>query len=485
MDPTTLGDLARAAGAEIVRGEADVMVGPDVVIDSRAATAGALFVAFPGERVDGHDYVDAAARGGAVAALVTHAVEADVAQLRCSDVHEGLSGIARTVVDRARAAGLTTVALTGSSGKTSTKDLIAQVLEAAGPTVAPVGSFNNEIGVPLTACGVDASTRYLVSEMGARGRGHLTWLCGIVPPDIAAVLNVGTAHLGEFGSVEGIAAAKGEIVEGLSSDGWAVLNAADAQVAAMAERTRGRIAWFSAAGRPDAPGDLRVWASGVVVNDLARASFTLHVSGPAGTAAEPVALRVTGRHAVANALAAAAVGVAAGLEPGRVAAALNLAVTRSHWRMELSERGDGVAVLNDAYNANPDSMRAGLDALRDLGVARRRARPGAHLIAVLGEMRELGPTAESAHAEVGARAAAVGVDRLICLGPYAEALARGAREAESPVGSVEIVADKSVVASRLAPDLHAGDVILIKASRGAELDTVAEDLIHGGGGECL
>jgi UDP-N-acetylmuramoyl-tripeptide--D-alanyl-D-alanine ligase len=379
---------------------------------------------------------------------------------------------------------LTTVALTGSSGKTSTKDLIAQVLEAAGPTVAPVGSFNNEIGVPHTACRVDARTRYLVSEMGARGRGHLTWLCGIVPPDIAAVLNVGSAHLGEFGSVEGIAAAKGEIVEGLSPDGWAVLNAADPRVAAMAERTRGRVAWFSADGRPEAHGDLLVWASGVTVDDLARASFTLHVSTSGETFAEPVALRVTGRHAVANALAAAAVGMAAGLEPGLVVGALGSAVTRSHWRMELLERGDGVAVLNDAYNANPDSMRAGLNALRDLGVARRRARPGARLIAVLGEMRELGPTAESAHVEVGAHAAAVGVDRLVCLGPFAEALARGARETSPPVPTVEIVVDKTEVAALLTSELRPGDVILVKASRGAELDTVAADLIQGGGGEC-
>ncbi|WP_028708191.1 UDP-N-acetylmuramoyl-tripeptide--D-alanyl-D-alanine ligase [Propionicicella superfundia] len=484
MDPTTLNELARAVAGEVMRGDPATAVGPDVVIDSRLATPGAVFIAFPGERVDGHEFVDAARAGGAAVAIVTRPVDAGIPQIRCGDAQEALSALARDVVGRARQGGLRTVALTGSSGKTSTKDLIAQVLEAAGPTVAPVGSFNNEIGVPLTACRVTARTRYLVSEMGARGHGHIAWLCGIVPPGIAAVLNVGTAHLGEFGSIDDIAAAKGEIVEAVPAGGWAVLNAADPRVAAMASRTRARIAWFSADGRPGLPGDVQVWASGIEVDALARPRFTLHVADGGAERAAPVALRVLGRHAVANALAAAAVGIAAGLDPADIAGTLSSAGPRSRWRLELTERADGVAVLNDTYNANPDSMRAGLEALRDLGVARRRAHPGARLVAVLGEMRELGPGAAAAHAAVGRMAAEAGVDRLVCLGPFATDLAAGARSADPPVATVDQAEDKSTVAALLAPYLRTGDAVLVKASRGAELDTVAADLLKGGGGEC-
>ncbi|MDN5572194.1 MAG: Mur ligase domain-containing protein, partial [Propionibacteriaceae bacterium] len=209
MEPITLGALALAVGGELAGPGADPArhVGPGVVIDSRQADAGALFVALPGERVDGHDYVAVAAAAGAGAALVTRAVDADLPQVVVGDTATALADLATDIVARARAAGLVVVGVTGSSGKTSTKDLIAAVLEAAGPTVAPPGSFNNEIGAPLTACRVDTDARYLVAEMGARGIGHVAWLCRVTPPTIGAVLNVGHAHLGEFGSVDAIALA--------------------------------------------------------------------------------------------------------------------------------------------------------------------------------------------------------------------------------------------------------------------------------------
>ena len=471
MKPIAAEVLAQWAGGELVAGEASVFVGPDVVTDSRQPTPGAVFVAIPGERVDGHDYVAAAGAAGAGAALVSRRVDADVPQVLVDDTVEGLSSLARHVVADAKAHGLVVVGVTGSSGKTSTKDLIAQVLVTAGPTVAPVGSFNNEIGAPLTACKVDAATRFLVSEMGARGLGHVAWLCGITPPTIGAVINVGHAHLGEFGTQEVIAQAKGELVEALDADGWAVLNADDPRVAAMASRTPARIASFSVAGEPGA-GDLRVWATDVAADDLQRYSFTLSAAG-AVVGRAPVSLRVLGEHNVSNALAAASVALCAGLSLDAVATALSAAINRSKWRMQLDQRADGLAILNDSYNANPDSMAAAL-----ASVVRLR-RPGGRVVAVVGDMLELGTGAVEAHREVGRLAADAGVDELVAVGGHGPDLVAGFAASGRPA---RYWADKFEAAAELAPRLGALDVVLVKASRGIGLETVAERLLTEGAG---
>jgi UDP-N-acetylmuramoyl-tripeptide--D-alanyl-D-alanine ligase len=385
--------------------------------------------------------------------------------LVAQDAAAALAELATGLLERAAAAGLTSIGVTGSSGKTSTKDLMAQVLASAGPTVAPAGSANNEIGVPLTACRVDASTRFLVSELGARGNGHIAWLCGIVRPTVGAVLNVGHAHVGEFGSVDAIAQAKGELVEALPSSGWAVLNADDQRVAAMAARTRARIATFSASG-PPAAGELRVWADAVSADELQRPTFRLHASGASAGTAE-VGLRVSGAHQVANALAAAAVGLSQGMTVDAVAEALGHATPRSRWRMELARRADGLLVVNDAYNANPDSMAA---ALRAVAAMRRE---GGRLVAVLGDMLELGPQAAAAHRMVGRLAADLGFDQLVVLGDFADDIAAGASEA---VASVTRVADREEAVRVVATSATEADVVLVKASRGLALETVAEQL---------
>ena len=466
MDRITVAQVARDTGGTAV-GDPHVVVGPDAVIDSRAVTPGALFVALAGERVDGHAYVARAAAAGAAAALVSRVVDADVPQVLVPDGVAGLSSLARAVVARAIADhGLVVIGVTGSSGKTSTKDLIAQVLAVAGSTVAPVGSFNNEIGAPLTALRVDASTRFLVAEMGARGLGHVAWLAGITPPTIGAVLNVGLAHVGEFGSVDAIAAAKGELVEAVQPGGWAVLNADDPRVAAMASRTPGRLAFFSAVGDPGR-GELRVWASDVVADELERYAFTLHAAGAvAGTAS--VTLRVLGEHQVSNALAAAAVALAAGLAPDAVAAALSSATARSRWRMELHERADGLAVLNDAYNANPDSMGA---ALRSLAGMRR---PGGRLGAVRGAMLELGEGSAAEHRLVGRLAADLGVDELLAVGDLADEVAAGFGESGRPTRTF---AHSDDAARHLRAVVRPRDVVLVKASRGLALESVADALL--------
>lgn len=465
MRERSAGELATLVGGRLV-GDPSARVGPDVVIDSRAATPGSLFVALPGEHADGHEFASRAADAGAAALLVSGEQPLAVPQLVVTDVGAGLAALGRAVAAEATAAGMTTIGITGSSGKTSTKDLVAQVLAKAGATVAPVESFNNEIGVPLTATRVTPATRFLVSELGARGGGHIAWLCGIVPPQVGVVVNVGHAHLGEFGSVEAIAQAKGELVEALPATGWAVLNADDPLVTGMASRTSAHLAAFSTVAEP-AWGELRVWASDVAADALQRPSFVLH----AGAAGASVQLRVSGAHQAGNALAAAAVALTQGLTLDQVAAALGTAEARSHWRMELTERADGVLVVNDAYNANPDSMAA---ALRTLASLRR---PGGRLLAVLGDMLELGPDAPVQHRATGELARSLGVDALIVVGRHAGDLAAG-------FGPATMLApDKGTAADAAAAWLQPADVVLVKASRGLALETVAENLsaTHEGG----
>ena len=465
MDELTAAQVAELAGARLI-GDPATRIGPRVVTDSRKAEAGALFVALPGERVDGHDFATTAVEHGAAAVLVTRELALGVPQLLVPDALAGLTSLAAGLVARAAAGGLKVVGITGSSGKTSTKDLVAAVLGAAGPTVAPIGSFNNEVGVPLTATGVDATTRYLVSEMGARALGDVAALCRITPPDVGVVINVGHAHLGEFGSVATIARAKGELVEALGADGWAVLNAEDAHVVAMAARTTARIATFGVTGRPQ-QGDLRVWAEQIVPDPLQRHSFLLCTD----TGRAPVGLRVAGHHQIGNALAAAAVGLGLGLEPEGIAASLSAAGPASRWRMELTERADGLLVVNDAYNANPDSMAA---ALRSLAALRR---PGGRLIAVLGDMLELGPQALDEHRVVGDLAGSLGVDLVLTVGEFAPAMA----EAAVARGSAAMVlADRTVAAEQLHAFVSPADVVLVKASRGLALESVAEHLLAEG-----
>lgn len=467
MDELTASQLADLVGGQLIA-DPGVLVGPDVVIDSRLTTARALFVALPGERTDGHAFVPAAVAAGAAAVLVARPVDTRAAQIVVDDTTQALARLATAVVDSAREHGLRCVGITGSSGKTSTKDLLAAVLRVGGSTVAPQGSFNNEIGVPLTACGVDADTRFLIAEMGARGQGHVAALCRIVPPDVGVVLNVGHAHLGEFGSVAAIARAKGELVEALGPDGWAVLNADDSSVLGMASRTTARLATWSLRGEPS-HGDLRVWADDTTADEWQRHSFTLRAAGTRETAVA-VSLQVSGRHQIGNALAAATVGLIEGLDPEPVAQALSGAVAVSRWRMEILQRTDGAVIVNDAYNANPDSMRAALEALAGM------RRPSGRLVAVLGDMLELGIEAAAQHEAIGELAAQLGIDEVVAVGEFAAAIVAGARRGGAEAVAVPNADDAAAAAAGL---LTPPDVVLVKASRGLALESVAERLATG------
>ncbi|WP_269854366.1 UDP-N-acetylmuramoyl-tripeptide--D-alanyl-D-alanine ligase [Streptomyces sp. RPT161] len=467
----TLAEVAQAVGGSMhdIPDPRVTVTGP-VVIDSREVRPGALFAAFRGERVDGHDFAESALAAGAVAVLAARPVAGP--SIVVDDVQAALGALARAVIERL---GASVVALTGSAGKTSTKDLIAQLLEKIGPTVWPPGSFNNEIGLPLTALRADQDTRHLVLEMGARGIGHINYLTGLTPPRIGVVLNVGTAHIGEFGGREQIAQAKGELVEALptaADGGVAVLNADDPLVRAMASRTKARTVLFGESEDAD------VRAEDVRLDGSGRPVFTLRT--PTGCA--QVTLRLYGEHHVSNALAAAAVAGELGMPVSRIASALSEAGTLSRWRMEVVERPDGVTVVNDAYNANPDSMRAALRALVAMGEAARAK--GGRTWAVLGEMAELGGESLAEHDAVGRLAVRLNVSKLVAVGGQAAAwLDMGAKN-EGSWGEESVhVSDAETAIDLLRSEVRPGDVVLVKASRSVGLERVALALLEGAEGE--
>ncbi|MEV1178902.1 UDP-N-acetylmuramoyl-tripeptide--D-alanyl-D-alanine ligase, partial [Nonomuraea sp. NPDC049784] len=406
--------LPLARIAEITSGALSGMADPravvrgPVVIDSRAVEPGSLFVAFRGARVDGHDYVAQAIRAGAVAVLATRPVDAPAVIV--PDAAAALAELA--AAQAATLPKVTVIGVTGSAGKTTTKDLLAKLTARVGPTIAPVGSFNNELGHPLTVLRADLDTRFMVLELAARNIGHIKELTRIAPPQIGVVLNVGTAHLGVFGGKEAIAKAKGELVESLPRTGVAVLNADDPMVRAMASRTEARVTYF---GRAESAS---IRAENVLIDARGRASFTLRT--PSGSA--PVSLKLYGEHAVENALAAAAAAYELGLPVATIAEELSEATPRSRWRMEVTDRADGVTVVNDAYNANPDSMRAAFEAFAVLGRGRRR-------FAVIAALRELGEEGPALNAELGRLAGGSGLAGLIVAGPDAGPVLEGARAA--------------------------------------------------------
>ncbi|GAT09130.1 UDP-N-acetylmuramoyl-tripeptide--D-alanyl-D-alanine ligase [Mycolicibacterium novocastrense] len=491
-------DLTLARVAEIVGGrladisEADAAttrITGTVEFDSRAVSAGGLFLALPGARSDGHDFAAAAVQAGAAAVLAARPVGVPAIVVdptpetsdRAAGVLEhdvdgsgaavlaALAKLAAAVATELVAAGLTIIGITGSSGKTSTKDLVAAVLAPLGEVIAPPGSFNNELGHPWTVLRATRATDFLVLEMSARHRGNIAALAAIAPPSIAVVLNVGTAHLGEFGSREAIAETKSELPQAVPASGAVVLNVDDAAVAAMAAKTAARIV---AVSREPGGRDVDVWADEITLDELARPRFTLH----AGAGSVDVALAVHGDHQVSNALCAAAVALECGASLEQVAAALATAGPVSKHRMQVATRSDGVTVINDAYNANPDSMGAGLKALAWMareGGGRRRS------WAVLGEMAELGDDAISEHDRIGRLAVRLDVSRLIVVGTgrTMSAMHHGAVMEGSWGAEATMVADADAALELLRAELQPSDVVLVKASNAAGLGALAEALL--------
>jgi len=458
MIPMTLAEIAACTGGAVVSGDPATVVEGPATVDSRAVAARGLFVAVAGQQADGHDFAADAVAAGAAACLVSRPVEVPAVQV--ADTVLALGRLAAE--SRNRLTGCTVVAVTGSSGKTTTKDLLHQLLSRRGETVAATGSYNNEIGVPLTVLRCSATIRHLVLEMGARRSGHIRYLSELARPDVGLVLNVGVAHLGEFGSREAIARAKGELVESLPASGTAVLNRDDATVLAMAERTSASVVTF---GR-DPRADVRL--TDVALDRSGRPRMTLAHDGERTTAT----LQLLGEHAALNAAAAAAVALSAGMPLPEVGQALSEASAASPWRMEPHQRADGVLVLNDAYNANPDSVAAALRTLVSVAEAR-----GGRAVAVLGEMLELGECSRAEHEAVGCLVARLGCAALVVVGEPAGAVLIGARGDGAWDGESVLVADPAAAVEWLRRWLRPGDVVLVKASRAVGLERVAAALV--------
>ncbi len=457
MIPMTLAEVAACTDGVVVGADSNTVVTGFASVDSRSVAPHGLFVAVAGQHIDGHEFAPAAVAGGAAGCLVSRPVDAPAVHV--ADTVVALGRLAAEL--RTRLTDCMVVAITGSQGKTSTKDLVHQLLARRGEAVASAGSFNNEIGLPLTVLRATATTRYLVLEMGARAPGDITYLCDLARPDIGLVLNVGVAHVGEFGTRAEIARAKGELVESLPVTGTAVLNLDDPLVAAMGGRTSAEVVTYGEDPRAD------VRLDQVCLDAGGYPGMTLSH----GDDRAAVTLRLLGEHSARNGVAAAAVALTAGMALSDVTRGLSEATATSRWRMEPHERPDGVLVLNDAYNANPDSMLAALRTLVSVGRGRRRT------VAVLGEMLELGAASRAEHMEVGRLVRRSGVDRLVVVGDGARAVHEGALAAGAADGEESVVvADVPAALDLLTAELRPGDVVLVKGSRGVGLEVVAEAL---------
>lgn len=465
MISLSLAELASAVSGELrlARGDTvDTRVSGVVDTDSRLLGPGDVFVAKPGEHTDGHLFVPDVARAGAALAIVERPVDADITQIVVPSVVQALADLAREVVGRVRATGdLRVVGITGSNGKTTTKNLLACILEGEGPTVAPRASFNNEVGAPLTMLRVSDETRYLVSEFGADGSGQIARLAGLVTPDVGVVLMVGLAHAGGFGGVEATLKAKTELVEAVRPGGVAVLNADDARVATMAAvaEARGvRVRWF---GR-GAAAEMR--ADDVAV-DADGTSCVIVV----GDERMPLRLRVLGEHHVMNALAALTAALELGVPLADAVARLETVELAERWRMQ-PLGSDRVRIINDAYNASPDSMAAALRTIAQI------TEPGQRKVAVLGAMSELGEFAGEEHDRVGLQAVRLRFERIVVVGAEARRLYLAAIGEGSWDGEAVFFADADAAYDYLVDELRDGDRVLVKSSNSAGLRHLGDRL---------
>lgn len=457
----SLAELGQATNARIEYIDAATEFVSGIQTDSRKVVEGDLFVAIKGENFDGHDFIEEAFENGAVAAMVSKPIEE--LSLLVEDTLVGLGKLAKYHRHNLKAK---VIGITGSSGKTSTKDLLAATLTQFGTTIAPAGSFNNEIGLPNTILSADDSTEFLVLEMGMRGLGHIDYLCEISAPDVSAVLNVGSAHLELLGSREAIAKAKGEIFSRLKNSGTAVSLNDDPVVANLSIPDSAKRISFG----QNETSDLRI--TNLNLDSNAHPSFKAIY----GDQTADLTLNSVGEHQAMNAAAVIAICIGLGLDFQKVCKALCDAKPESKWRMEVVELPNGVTLINDAYNANPESMRAGLKALKAMAGERRT-------FAILGQMRELGEDADSAHDEIGRLCVRLDISRLIAVGKGAKLIQMGASLEGSWDNESAYVDTKEEAVEILKSELKSGDVVYLKASRAIGLESVAEVLTNWASGK--
>lgn len=454
----TVGGELRLAGSD----SAETVVDGIVDTDSRVMTPGSIFVAKPGAETDGHRFVGAAVAAGAALAIVEHPVDEDVTQIVVADVITALADLAREVVARVRADGdLRIVGITGSNGKTTTKNFLARILADEGETVAPINSYNNEVGAPVTMLRVTRNTRFLVSEFGAAAPGSIARLAGLVEPDIAVVLMVGMAHAGGFGGIEETAKAKSELVSAAKADGTAVLGVDDARVAAMRELAESRGMTVVGFGQGTAA-DVR--AQGIEVT-AAGTRCVIEADGEQ----IPLHLRVLGAHHITNALAAIAAARVLGVTTADAVARLETVEIAERWRMQ-PMGSDRVRIINDAYNASPDSMAAALRTLAQI------TGPGERTVAVLGAMSELGESAGEEHDRIGLLAVRLNIQRIVVVGPEARRLYLSAVGEGSWDSEAVHLPDQDAAFEYLRTELRDGDRVLVKSSNSVGLRHLGDRL---------
>jgi len=464
MIPMTIEEIAKAVAAEIKNLDSNIKVQGKVVIDSRKVSKGDLFVAINGENVDGHSFCDAAIKQGAVAVITSKELPG-VPSLLVTNGNSNSQDVDQpTVIALGKLANylltklpnIWKVAVTGSSGKTTTKDLLADLGKLIGPTVAPTGSFNNEIGLPQTVLECDENTRVLILEMGARRVGNITKLCEIAKPDTSLLLNIGTAHAGIFTSVEKILQTKSEIIQCLTSSDVAILNHED--VTFPKQITKAQIISFGLDGAD-------VSAKNVVLDENAQAHYDLEYQGKSSQ----VNLKIVGSHQVSNSLAAAAAFLKKGIDIDLVARTLSNSVAQSKWRMQIEVSKKNVIVINDAYNANPESMNSAIRTLNQIGAEK-------NTFAILGEMRELGDLSLVKHQEVAALILKLEIKKAIIIGsgakPIYDFLSNNGYQGK--LQYVEIV-EKGIAKAREL--IEPNDVVLVKASRSIGLERVANAIV--------
>jgi UDP-N-acetylmuramoyl-tripeptide--D-alanyl-D-alanine ligase len=468
MFDLTLGQVCEIVGGKLI-GDPSIRLS-GISIDSRKTTAGDLFAAIIGERVDGHEFVEQASKSGVTAFLTSREVIGD--QVLVPPSPDALDPVIHAIAKlsahvRALMNGVDTIGVTGSSGKTSTKDMIGQVLSHAGVTHAPAGSLNNELGLPLTLLSAPIDTKYLVAEMGMRGLGHITHLCNLAQPTIGVVTNVGQAHIGEVGSIEAITKAKSELVMAIPATGFVVLNADDERVVAMRTLTEATVLTFGFSKAAD------VRAENLQLTESGSYNFDLVCGGERISTSIPI----LGEHNVVNALAAAAVGFAVGMKVKDIASALTTLEQMSKWRMEIKQLPGNVTIINDAYNANPESMTAALQTLTAIPAR-------GQTFAILGKMHELGEASDAIHAQIANLAVQLGVTHVIAVGELANSYSlTGLSSAASAGDLLESEAQESVwlpdfdqACDYIVKQVNSGDILLFKASRAEHFEVLAEQI---------
>ena len=468
MFDLTLGQVCEIVGGKLI-GDPSIRLS-GISIDSRNVNPGDLFAAIIGERVDGHDFAEQATEAGVTAFLTSRVVTGDQVVVPPSPdaldpVIHALAKLSAHV--RSLMNGVEVIGVTGSSGKTSTKDMIGQVLSHAGITHAPAGSLNNELGLPLTLLSAPIDTKYLVAEMGMRGLGHITHLCNLAKPTIGVVSNVGQAHIGEVGSIEAIAKAKSELVIAIPNTGFVILNADDERVVAMRTLTEATVLTFGFSNTADIRAEnLQLTASGSYNFDLV-----------CGGERIPTSIPILGEHNVINALAAAAVGLAAGMKVKDIANALTTLEQLSKWRMEVHQLPEDVTIINDAYNANPESMTAALQTLTAIPAR-------GQTFAILGKMHELGETSEAIHAQIANLAVELGVTHVVAVGEFANSYsltslsstAANRESSESKPQESVWLPDFDQACDYIVKQVNSGDILLFKASRAEHFEVLAEQI---------